>query len=92
MEVEFATAVAQAANAALDADLAAKMTKCDVIGVLASIRNDDEAIDPVGIEIWKPCPYHDAIDHNIGRFLRFRYDVESLVNMGKIQVEFVPRG
>ncbi|KAH0652419.1 hypothetical protein KY290_030852 [Solanum tuberosum] len=61
-------------------------------GVLASIRKDDEAIDPVGIEIWKPCPYHDAIDHNIGRCLRFCYDVESLVNMGKIQVEFVPRG
>uniref|UniRef100_M1AEV4 Uncharacterized protein n=1 Tax=Solanum tuberosum TaxID=4113 RepID=M1AEV4_SOLTU len=61
-------------------------------GILASIGKDDEAIDPVGIEIWKPCPYHDAIDHNIGRCLRFRYDVESLVNMGKIQVEFVPRG
>uniref|UniRef100_M1AQF9 Uncharacterized protein n=1 Tax=Solanum tuberosum TaxID=4113 RepID=M1AQF9_SOLTU len=51
--------------------------------VLASIRKDDEAIDSVGIEIWKPCPYHDAIDHNIGRCLRFRYDVEYLVNMGK---------
>uniref|UniRef100_M1DES5 Uncharacterized protein n=1 Tax=Solanum tuberosum TaxID=4113 RepID=M1DES5_SOLTU len=31
MEVEFATAVARVANAALDAELAAKMTKCDVI-------------------------------------------------------------
>ncbi|KAH0663233.1 hypothetical protein KY284_028164 [Solanum tuberosum] len=61
-------------------------------GVLASIRKDDEAIYPVGIEIWKPCPYHNAIDHNIERCLKFRYDVESLVNMGKIQVEFVPRG
>uniref|UniRef100_M1DA97 Uncharacterized protein n=1 Tax=Solanum tuberosum TaxID=4113 RepID=M1DA97_SOLTU len=61
-------------------------------GVLASIRKDDEAIDPVGIGIWKPCPFHDAIDHNIGRCLRFRYDVESLVNVGKIQVEFVPHG
>uniref|UniRef100_M1E0C5 Uncharacterized protein n=1 Tax=Solanum tuberosum TaxID=4113 RepID=M1E0C5_SOLTU len=60
--------------------------------VLASIIKDEKAIDPVGIEIWKPFPYHDAIDHNIGRCLRFHYDVESLVNMGKIQVEFVPRG
>uniref|UniRef100_M1DE18 Uncharacterized protein n=1 Tax=Solanum tuberosum TaxID=4113 RepID=M1DE18_SOLTU len=31
MEEEFATAVARAANAVLDAKLAAKMTKCDVI-------------------------------------------------------------
>uniref|UniRef100_M1DSF7 Uncharacterized protein n=1 Tax=Solanum tuberosum TaxID=4113 RepID=M1DSF7_SOLTU len=31
IEVEFATAIARAANAALDAELAAKMTKCDVI-------------------------------------------------------------
>uniref|UniRef100_M1DNZ5 Integrase core domain containing protein n=1 Tax=Solanum tuberosum TaxID=4113 RepID=M1DNZ5_SOLTU len=38
-----------------------------VLGVLASIRKDGEAIDPVGSEIWKPFPYHDAIDHNIGR-------------------------
>ncbi|KAH0780992.1 hypothetical protein KY290_000590 [Solanum tuberosum] len=60
-------------------------------GVFASIIKDDEEIDPVGIEIWKPCPYHDAIDHNIGRCLGFRYDVESLINMGKIQVEFTPR-
>ncbi|KAH0709407.1 hypothetical protein KY284_010834 [Solanum tuberosum] len=59
-------------------------------GVLASIRKDDEGIDPVGIEIWKPCPYHDAIDHNIGRCLGFRYDVEYLINMRKIQVEFTP--
>uniref|UniRef100_M1DD01 Uncharacterized protein n=1 Tax=Solanum tuberosum TaxID=4113 RepID=M1DD01_SOLTU len=36
-------------------------------GVLASIRKNDEAIDPIGLEIWKPCPYHDAINHNIGR-------------------------
>ncbi|KAH0725368.1 hypothetical protein KY284_001233 [Solanum tuberosum] len=35
-------------------------------GVLASIKRDDIAIDPVGIEIWKQCHYHDAIDHNIG--------------------------
>ncbi|KAH0652523.1 hypothetical protein KY289_030201 [Solanum tuberosum] len=60
-------------------------------GVLASIRMYDKAIDPIGIEIWKPCPYHDAIDHNIGRSLGFRYDVESLINMGKIQVKFTPR-
>uniref|UniRef100_M1DN57 Uncharacterized protein n=1 Tax=Solanum tuberosum TaxID=4113 RepID=M1DN57_SOLTU len=56
-------------------------------GVLASVRKDDEAIDLVGIEIWKPYPYHDAIDHNIGRCLRFCYEAESLVNMGKIQVK-----
>uniref|UniRef100_M1DG04 Uncharacterized protein n=1 Tax=Solanum tuberosum TaxID=4113 RepID=M1DG04_SOLTU len=31
IKVEFATAVARAANAALDAELEAKMTKCDVI-------------------------------------------------------------
>ncbi|KAH0755082.1 hypothetical protein KY290_025352 [Solanum tuberosum] len=59
-------------------------------GILASIRKDDEAIDPVGIEIWNPCPYHDATYHNIARCLGFHYDVESLINMGKIQVEFTP--
>ncbi|KAH0661296.1 hypothetical protein KY284_026227 [Solanum tuberosum] len=52
---------------------------------------DDKAIDLVGIEIQKSCPYHDAIDHNIGKFLGFHYDMESLINMGKIQVEFTPR-
>uniref|UniRef100_M1D953 Uncharacterized protein n=1 Tax=Solanum tuberosum TaxID=4113 RepID=M1D953_SOLTU len=31
---------------------------------------DDETFDPVGIEIWKLCPYHDAIDHSIGMCLR----------------------
>ncbi|KAH0781613.1 hypothetical protein KY290_001211 [Solanum tuberosum] len=61
-------------------------------GVLASLRKDGEAIDPFGSKIWKPCCYHDAIDHNIGRCLRFLCDVESLVNVGKIHVEFVPRG
>ncbi|KAH0743596.1 hypothetical protein KY290_031589 [Solanum tuberosum] len=60
-------------------------------GVLASIRKDGEAIDPIGSEIWKSCPYHDATDHNIRRCLKFRYDVESLDNMGKIQVEFTSR-
>uniref|UniRef100_M1DQ46 Uncharacterized protein n=1 Tax=Solanum tuberosum TaxID=4113 RepID=M1DQ46_SOLTU len=59
-------------------------------GVLTPIKRDDGTFDPVGIEIWKPCPYHDAIDHNIGKCLGFRYDVESLINKGRIQVEFPP--
>uniref|UniRef100_M1DNQ5 Uncharacterized protein n=1 Tax=Solanum tuberosum TaxID=4113 RepID=M1DNQ5_SOLTU len=49
-----------------------------------------QLIQPVGIEIWKPSPYHDAINHNIGRRLGVCYDVEFLINMGKIQVEFPP--
>lgn len=60
--------------------------------VLSSIQDDDEALDPIGIEIWKPCAYHDAIYHSIRMFIRFCYDLEALVNMGKIRVEFSPRG
>uniref|UniRef100_M1DFK5 Uncharacterized protein n=1 Tax=Solanum tuberosum TaxID=4113 RepID=M1DFK5_SOLTU len=41
------------------------------MGVLTPIKRDDGTVDPVGIEIWKPCPYHDAIDHNIGKCLRY---------------------
>lgn len=51
-------------------------------GVLAFIREDDGAFDPVGMEIWKPCPYHDATDYSIGRCLRFRCNMESLDNIG----------
>ena len=52
--------------------------------VLSSIREDDGAFNPIGMEIWKPCPHHDATDQSIGRCLKFLYDMESLINMGKI--------
>uniref|UniRef100_M1DDA2 Uncharacterized protein n=1 Tax=Solanum tuberosum TaxID=4113 RepID=M1DDA2_SOLTU len=65
---------------------------CELVrkGVLTSIKRDDETFDPVRIEIWKPCPYHDTIDHIVGMCLGFRYDLESLINKGRIQVEFLP--
>ncbi|KAH0712287.1 hypothetical protein KY289_008246 [Solanum tuberosum] len=59
-------------------------------GILTPIKRDDGIVEPFEIKIWKPCPYHDDIDHNIGMCLGFRYDVESLINMGRIQVEFLP--
>lgn len=59
--------------------------------VFDPLNKDVETLYPIISEIWKCCPYHDATDHNIGRCLGFRYGVESIVNMGMIQVEFVPR-
>uniref|UniRef100_M1DVL6 Uncharacterized protein n=1 Tax=Solanum tuberosum TaxID=4113 RepID=M1DVL6_SOLTU len=59
-------------------------------GILTPIRRDDEFVDAFGDEIWKPCHYHDAVDHNIGMCLGFRYDMEFLINKGKIQVDFPP--
>ena len=43
-------------------------------------------------EVWNHCPYHNATNHNIKKFLEFRHDLESLINMEKFQVEFVPGG
>ncbi|KAH0706606.1 hypothetical protein KY290_011737 [Solanum tuberosum] len=59
--------------------------------VFVNIKRDEKTFDPVGIEIWKPCPYHEVIDHSIKRCLGFRYDLESLINKGRIQVEFTHR-
>ena len=59
--------------------------------VLAPIHDDDEDLNPVRGEIWKPCAYHDATDHSLSRCPSFRYNVETLVNSGKIRVEFFPR-
>ena len=35
-------------------------------------------------------PLSQATDHSIEKCLAFRYGMEALVNMGNIQVEFVP--
>uniref|UniRef100_M1DWV8 Uncharacterized protein n=1 Tax=Solanum tuberosum TaxID=4113 RepID=M1DWV8_SOLTU len=40
-------------------------------GILTPIRRDDGTVDPIGIEIWKPCPSHDTVDHNIGMCLGY---------------------
>ena len=60
--------------------------------VLARIHDEDRGFDPVGEEILKPCAYHNATNHSLSRCLSFCYDIEASVNMGKIQVEFVPCG
>uniref|UniRef100_M1DJW0 Integrase core domain containing protein n=1 Tax=Solanum tuberosum TaxID=4113 RepID=M1DJW0_SOLTU len=97
IEIEVATAAAQAKSAALDAELAAKMARYvimneettvmpkehDIERILKLLKGTtskgepgdvhDETFDPVGIEIWKPFPYHGAIDHNVGMCLEFRY-------------------
>lgn len=34
-------------------------------GVLTFIHEDDRGLDPIGAEIWKPCSYHNSIDHSL---------------------------
>lgn len=34
-------------------------------GVLESIKDDHKALDPFGVEILKPCGYHDSTDYII---------------------------
>jgi len=46
------------------------------MGILTLIKRDDRTVDPFGIEIWKPCLYHDVIDHSIGMCLGLHYDME----------------
>ena len=60
-------------------------------GVLDFLQDDDRGFDPVEGEIFKPCAYHDAIDHSISKCLGVCYDLESLVNMRKIRVKFIAR-
>lgn len=43
-------------------------------------------------EVWKHYPYHNATDDNIEKYLDFCHDLVSLINIGKIQVEILPRG
>uniref|UniRef100_M1DZH9 Uncharacterized protein n=1 Tax=Solanum tuberosum TaxID=4113 RepID=M1DZH9_SOLTU len=55
MEVEFATTVARATNAALDAELAAKMTKCVVIDEeTAAVRKKRDAFK-ITMMLQKSC-------------------------------------
>ena len=44
-------------------------------GVLAFLHDDERFLNPIGGEIFKPCAYHDAIDHSISKCLGFRYDL-----------------
>ena len=41
-------------------------------GVSASIHEDDRGLDPVGVEIWKPCAYHNATNHSLSSSKRHR--------------------
>ena len=59
MKVEFATAVARVANAALDAELAAKMTKCVVIDEeTAAVRKKRDALKDITVMLQKPLGKH----------------------------------
>uniref|UniRef100_M1D8H1 Uncharacterized protein n=1 Tax=Solanum tuberosum TaxID=4113 RepID=M1D8H1_SOLTU len=59
IEVEFATAVARAANAALDAELAAKMTKCVVIDEeTVVVRKKRDALKYIIVILQKPRRKH----------------------------------
>ena len=61
------------------------------MGSKGSIHEDDRGLDPVGVEILKPYAYHNATNHSLSRCLNFCYDIGTLVNLGKILIEFVPR-
>lgn len=58
--------------------------------ILASIHENGKALNPFGVEIWKPYAYHNSTYHCLSIFLSLRYDIEALVNIGKIRIEFVP--
>uniref|UniRef100_M1B3G1 Uncharacterized protein n=1 Tax=Solanum tuberosum TaxID=4113 RepID=M1B3G1_SOLTU len=59
IEVELATAVARTANAALDMELAAKMTKCVVIDEeTATVRKKRDALKEITVMLQKPCGKH----------------------------------
>jgi len=59
IKVEFATAVAQATNAALDAELATKMTKCVVIDEeTAVVRKKRDALKEITVMLQKPRGKH----------------------------------
>lgn len=59
-------------------------------GVFVPLYKEVEALYSLGSEVRKHFPYHYATDHSLARCLKFLHDVESLVNMGNIQVEFFP--
>uniref|UniRef100_M1D3W4 Uncharacterized protein n=1 Tax=Solanum tuberosum TaxID=4113 RepID=M1D3W4_SOLTU len=58
--VVFATAIAREANAALDADLAAKMTKCDVMNKeIADVRKERDVFNKdIAMMLRKPLGKH----------------------------------
>jgi len=59
IEVEFATAIARTTNAALDAELAAKMTKCAVIDEeTAVVRKKRDALKDITVMLQKPRGKH----------------------------------
>ena len=53
-------------------------------GVLSPIHDDDKGLDPIGEDIWKQCTYQNATNQSLSRCFIFLYDVEDLVNIGKI--------
>uniref|UniRef100_M1DCR4 Uncharacterized protein n=1 Tax=Solanum tuberosum TaxID=4113 RepID=M1DCR4_SOLTU len=59
IEVEFAIAIARTANAALDAKLAAKMTKCVVIDEeIVVVRKKRDALKYITVMLQKPLGKH----------------------------------
>uniref|UniRef100_M1A1M5 Uncharacterized protein n=1 Tax=Solanum tuberosum TaxID=4113 RepID=M1A1M5_SOLTU len=59
IEVEFATAIARTANAALDAELAAKMTKCAAINEeTVVVRKRRDALKDMTVMLQKPPRKH----------------------------------
>lgn len=60
-------------------------------GVLASLHDNDRGIDPIGVETFKHCAYHDALDYRFSTCLCFCYDIESFVDMRKILVDIIAR-
>ena len=50
---------------------------------------DVDVLYSLWFDVWKSCPYHNVADHIIEKCLSFRHKI---INIGKIQVESVPRG
>ena len=59
--------------------------------VFTPFYKDVDVLYSLWFEVWKCFPYHNAAGHSIKMCLAFRHDMEYLISIGKIQVEFVPR-
>ncbi|KAH0634595.1 hypothetical protein KY290_036845 [Solanum tuberosum] len=57
-------------------------------GILTPTKKNIGMVFAFGGETFEACHYHSTRDHNIEKCLVFFYDVESLINKGRIQVKF----
>ena len=61
-------------------------------GLFTPFYKDVHVLYSLWFDVRKCCPYHNIADHNIEMCLSFFHDVQHFISIGKIQVEFVPRG